>query len=153
MGAAASTGSRAAKEADKVFGKVDTDKNGKLSVAELSAASQKYGAEIKRDWPLERIEATGGKIVYTPHARVFHHLNEDQATVDYYRRWHRGYGTAMERMRPNHTFVRDAAKVVEQAFQYLAYSLRLRLPDGARNLRAHRKQAQALGRIEELLGR
>ena len=46
----------------------------------------------------ERIEATGGKIVYTPHARVFHHLNEDQATVDYYRRWHRGYGTAMERM-------------------------------------------------------
>lgn len=101
----------------------------------------------------ERVEAAGGKIIYTPHARVFHHLNEDQATLDYYRRWHRGYGTAMERMRPDHAFVRDASKVIEQAFQYLAYSLRLRLPGGERNLRAHRKQAQALGRVEELLGR
>ena len=58
MGAAASTGSKASKEADKIFSKADKDKNGKLSVEELSDAAQKYGVEFKKAWPRERIEST-----------------------------------------------------------------------------------------------
>ena len=50
MGAAASTGSKASKEADRIFSKADNDKNGKLSVEELSDAAQKYGVKIEKAW-------------------------------------------------------------------------------------------------------
>ena len=101
----------------------------------------------------QRVEATGGKILYTPHARVFHHLRPEHMTMEYYRRWHRGYGTATERMRPGHSIVRNFFKFLEQSGQYLFYGLRLCLPGQARNFRAHRKQSQALGRLDQLLGR
>lgn len=58
MGAAASTGSKAQKAADQIFTKADKDKNGKLSVDELIAAAQKYGEDVKKAWPRERIETT-----------------------------------------------------------------------------------------------
>ena len=58
MGAAASTGTKATKEAEKIFTKIDKDKNGKLSITELTEAATKYGEDIKKAWTKDRIEAT-----------------------------------------------------------------------------------------------
>ena len=100
----------------------------------------------------KRIHESGGTIRYLPDAKVDHHLDVSRMNIRYLRKWHLGYGRASILMRPPPNPLRWALKFLEQVFNVLIYSLRLMLPGGFRNFRAHRKQRQSLGRLAQMLG-
>ena len=43
-------------------------------------------------------------------------------------------------------------KFIDQTITFAYYSLRLILPGGSRDFRAHRKQRQAVGRLTQMMG-
>ena len=43
--------------AEAAFKAIDTDNDGQLSIGELTAAAQQYGAEVQAAWPAARIRA------------------------------------------------------------------------------------------------
>ncbi len=100
----------------------------------------------------KRIHASGGVVRFTPKATVNHHLDAGRMNLPYLRKWHIGYGRASILMRPPKNQLRWLFKFVEQIFNIIFYSLRLHLPGGQRNFRAHRKQRQSLGRVMQMLG-
>ena len=100
----------------------------------------------------KRVHGDGGLVLYLPPAKVNHHLDKSRLNIKYLRKWHLGYGRASILMRPPPTPVHWVLKFLEQVFNLLIYSLRLMLPGGLRNFRAHRKQRQSMGRLAQMLG-
>lgn len=100
----------------------------------------------------KRLHAEGNRILYLPGARVHHHLNESQMNLKHFREWHEGYGRASILMKPPVGHLSWSLKFIEQALNLAWGSLRLTIPGGARNFRAHRKQRQAIGRISQMIG-
>ena len=100
----------------------------------------------------QRLWKSGAKVVYTPLPCVDHHLPEGRLNLEFVRQWHRGYGRASIMMRPNKSPVSWLLKFIEQGFNLLFFGLRLALPGGSRNFRAHRKQSQAIGRLAQMMG-
>ena len=96
-----------------------------------------------------RLRDSGARIAYFPGPAVHHHLTTEQASMDYYRRWHRGFGRASVLMDPRAKPLRRALRNFEYIFNLVFYSIRLLLPGAHRDFRAHRKQSQALGRLEQ----
>ena len=100
----------------------------------------------------KRLHAKNGRILYLPLACVNHHLDEERMNFTHLRAWHEGYGRASIMMKPPMDPLRWILKFVDQAFTFSYFSLRLVLPGGSRNFRAHRKQRQAVGRLTQMMG-
>lgn len=100
----------------------------------------------------QRLWETGAKIQYLPGPRVNHHLDAARMNIKYLRSWHIGYGRASILMKPPRNPIRLVLKLVEQCFNIVFYSIRLMLPGGSRNFRAHRKQRQSMGRFAQMVG-
>jgi len=99
-----------------------------------------------------RLHAQIGGILYLPHARVHHHLDEERMDFAHLRAWHEGYGRASILMKPPMGPLRWSLKFIDQTIALAYYSVRLTLPGGSRNFRAHRKQRQAVGRLTQMMG-
>jgi len=100
----------------------------------------------------KRLHASGASINYLPTATVSHHLDAGRTNLSHLREWHKGYGRASILMKPPGGVVAWSLKFIEQAVNYVCFSLRLLLPGGSRNFRAHRKQRQAVGRLSQMMG-
>ncbi|HIG87291.1 MAG TPA: glycosyltransferase [Planctomycetes bacterium] len=100
----------------------------------------------------QRLWDTGVNIQYLPGPRVNHHLDAARMNIKYLCSWHIGYGRASILMRPPQDPVRWALKLAAQCFNIAFYTIRLALPRGSRNFRAHRKQRQSMGRFAQMVG-
>lgn len=99
-----------------------------------------------------RMRADGAKILYMPAPSVNHHLDMGRTNLKYWRRWHRGFGRASVLMKPPGSPLSWLLKFTEHLFNVAYFSLRILLPGGKRSFRAHRKQAQAAGRLAQMIG-
>ena len=100
----------------------------------------------------QRLWETGASIQYLPGPRVNHHLDLARMNIKYLCSWHIGYGRASILMKPSQGPARWVLKLVAQCFNIAFYSIRLALPGGSRNFRAHRKQRQSMGRFAQMVG-
>jgi glycosyltransferase involved in cell wall biosynthesis len=100
---------------------------------------------------LLRLRGLGGRILYLPEARVIHRVQAERVTKAYYRTWHVGYGRASVIRRGRPGPVAAIAKIMEQLFRIVRYSVPPSLFFDSKAKRLG-KRYQALGRILQLAG-
>lgn len=100
---------------------------------------------------LKRITRLGGRVLYLPNAKVIHRVQAERVTKAYYRTWNVGYGRSSVIMHGRPGPVITIAKIAEQLFRIIRYSVppSLFFDSKAKRLR---KRYQAMGRILQLIG-
>ncbi len=99
-----------------------------------------------------RVQDRGGRIVYSPDALLMHRVDPKRTSLEYYERWHRGFGRSEIRIDPPAHVVAQIASVTGSLLKLGYWQLHRILARGAsKRMAALRSAERAKGRLAELL--
>lgn len=98
-----------------------------------------------------------GRILYVPRATVDHHIDASKVEEPYFVRWYRGHGRSTILMNPPDGILHRVQRIFSELQKGATWALRKHLRRRSVNDRSYgealRKEAKAVGKLYQLLGR